>query len=223
MMFWTHQDPAGDMASSTLIHFTAVLGIHRHSLAYRQPHHSTSGFAGLIWVGRILFLEYALPRSAYATLPLYWPARHTYPSQVDRLGVIRTKYLLRGSQGPFAEIIELKAFAKSIVRQEGMLGNLSWASDGQSFTIGDNQKIRILDFCTIHYTVLTQVTAQVNEMMLGWDPAINLATIQDDLTCLTPGWSFIDHKQNHFTFAYKALSRLKSPRLLNRTVPPTWS
>jgi hypothetical protein len=65
MMFWTYQDPAGEMATSILVHFTAVLGIHRHSLAYRSAYNSTSGFARLTWIGRLLFLEYALPLHAY--------------------------------------------------------------------------------------------------------------------------------------------------------------
>jgi hypothetical protein len=68
MMFWTHQGPAGDMTSSILVHFTAVLGIHRHSLAYRSAYNLTSGFAYLMWIGRLLFLEYALPLYTYATL-----------------------------------------------------------------------------------------------------------------------------------------------------------
>jgi hypothetical protein len=71
MMFWTYQDPAGDMASSAVIHFTAVLGVHRRSLAYRSAYNLTSGFASLMWIGRLLFLEYALPLYTYATLPTY--------------------------------------------------------------------------------------------------------------------------------------------------------
>jgi hypothetical protein len=95
------------MASLILLHFTAVLGIHRYSLAYRPAYNSTPGLARLMWIGRLLFLEYALPLRAYTTLPIPWPARHTYLSQIDRLEAIRTKYLLRGSQGPFGEIVEL--------------------------------------------------------------------------------------------------------------------
>lgn len=88
MMFWTYQDPARDMTSSVLVHFTAVLSIHRHSLAYRSTYNSTSGFASLIWIGQLLFLEYALPLYTYTTLPISWPARNTYLSQRERLEAI---------------------------------------------------------------------------------------------------------------------------------------
>jgi hypothetical protein len=113
------------MTSSTLIHFIGVLGIHRHSLAYKSADNSTSCFSRLIWLGRLFFLEYALPLYPYATLAYPWPARNAYPDQAGRLEETHTKYLLRGSLGPVAEILELKAFAKAIVKREGVPSNLS--------------------------------------------------------------------------------------------------
>ena len=143
MMFWTHRDPAGNMASSALIYYTAVMGIQRESLAYHSANNSTPGLAALIWVGRVLFLEYALPVYRYGTLAYHWPSRDQYPSQPDRLDAIRKRYLIRGCYTPFGEIIELKAFAKSIIRQEGIPGNLSWAPDGLSFKIGHDKEVRL--------------------------------------------------------------------------------
>jgi hypothetical protein len=52
--------------------------------------------AGLIWVGRLLFLGYALPAYSYTILAYEWPCRDYYPSQPDRLDAIRKKYLIRG-------------------------------------------------------------------------------------------------------------------------------
>ncbi|KAI6777620.1 DEAD/DEAH box helicase [Emericellopsis cladophorae] len=43
--------------------------------------------------------------------------------------------------------------------------------------------------------------------MLGWDPAIDLSAIYDDLTCLTPGWSFLEHPENRLSGIYKAMAR----------------
>ncbi|KAH7244000.1 hypothetical protein B0J15DRAFT_369786, partial [Fusarium solani] len=124
MMFWTHQDPAGNMSSSAIVYYTAVMGIQWCSLVYNSAHNSTSGLAALIWVGRLLFLEYALPVYSYTTPAYIWLSRDRYLSQPDRLGVIRKKYLIRGCYTPFGEIVEPKAFAKSIVKGEGIPGNL---------------------------------------------------------------------------------------------------
>lgn len=43
--------------------------------------------------------------------------------------------------------------------------------------------------------------------MLGWDPAIDLSAIRDDLSCQAPGWSFPDHSENRLSGAYKAMAR----------------
>ena len=65
-------------------------------------------------------------------------------------------------------MIELKAFARSIVKREGIPGNLTWATDGQSFTIGDNKKVLLSEFCETHHRTVTTVREQVDEMLLGW-------------------------------------------------------
>ncbi|KAL5611011.1 hypothetical protein FOBRF1_007128 [Fusarium oxysporum] len=116
MMFWTYQQPTGDMSASAIIHYTAVLGIHGPSLAFHSAHGSSSRLAALVWIGRLLFLEYAVPVYAYNSLDFAWPCRKAYSSQPDRISFIRCKYLLRGCYTPFGELIELKAFAKSIVK-----------------------------------------------------------------------------------------------------------
>ncbi|KAH8656365.1 hypothetical protein BGZ61DRAFT_486596 [Ilyonectria robusta] len=217
MMFWTHRDPAGDMSSSVLIHYTAVMGIQRDSLVYNSAYNSTPKLAALMWIGRLLFLEYALPVYTYDTLAFPWPCRTSYPSQPDRLDSIRRKYLLRGCYTPFGEMIELKAFTKSIMKREGIPGNLSWAPDGRSFTIGDDKKVQLSEFCETYHKVMAQVHEQVNEMMLGWDPSIDLSTIRDDLTCRTAGWSFLRKAENNLGSIWKTLlQRLESSSFRGR-------
>ncbi|KAL7755555.1 hypothetical protein ACKLNR_014653 [Fusarium oxysporum f. sp. zingiberi] len=190
MMFWTHQDPAGDMWSSVVIYYTAVMGIQRRSMSYYPAHSSTSGLAALMWIGRALFLECALPLYSYATLAYHWPSRDQYHSQPERLEVIRQRYLVRGCYTPFGELIELKAFAKSIVRQEGMPGNLSWAPDGRSFVVGNDKEVRLSDFCRTYHNAIALVEEHVEEMMLGLRPSFNINDIRDDLNCRKAGWSF---------------------------------
>jgi hypothetical protein len=63
------------MSASAIIHFTAALGIHGSSLAFHSAHASSSRLAALVWIGQLLFLEYAVPVYAYNTLDLAWPCR----------------------------------------------------------------------------------------------------------------------------------------------------
>ncbi|EXK78037.1 hypothetical protein FOQG_17267 [Fusarium oxysporum f. sp. raphani 54005] len=205
MMFWTYQDPAGNMSSSTIIHFTAVMGIRQQSLAFHSAHNCTSELAGLIWIGRLLFLEYALPVYSYSTLVYEWPRRDHYPSQPDRLDAIRKKYLIRGCYTPLGEIIELKAFARSIVKREGIPGNLSWDPDGKSFIIGHNIKFKLSEFCATHCKAINLVGERTDEMMLGLEVDINTDEIQDDLTCRKAGWSFIQDPKNKLADTWEQL------------------
>ncbi|SPJ88776.1 uncharacterized protein FTOL_12670 [Fusarium torulosum] len=206
MMFWIYQDPAGNMSSSTIVHFTAVMGIRQQSLAFHSAHNSTSELAGLIWIGRLLFLEYALPVYSYSTLVYEWPRRDHYPSQPDRLDAIRKKYLIRGCYTPFGEIIELKAFAKSIVKREGIPGNLSWDPDGKSFIIGHDIKFKLSEFCATHCKAIKLVGERIDEMMLGLEMDIKTDEIQDDLTCRKAGWSFIQDPKNKLADTWEQLA-----------------
>ncbi|EXK26017.1 hypothetical protein FOMG_17378 [Fusarium oxysporum f. sp. melonis 26406] len=204
-MFWTYQEPTGDMSASTIIHFTAVLGIKGPSLTFHPAHSSSPKLSALMWIGRLLFLEYAVPVFGYNTLELAWPCRTAYSSQPDRISSIRSKYLLRGCYTPFGELIELKAFAKSIVKREGIPGNLTWAPDGRSFTIGDDKKVFLSEFCETHYKAVITVQEQVDEMLLGWQPDIDVSAIRDDLTCRKAGWSFIDKTENNLADIWETL------------------
>jgi hypothetical protein len=206
MAFWTFQSTTGDLAPSVLVHFTSVLGIHRHSLAFKSAYSYTSTLSALIWVGRLLFLEYALPSLPYKTLVYPWPARDEYPDQTQRLEQIRSKYLFRGGFHPFGELIELRAYGKWVVKKEGARANLAWAADGQSFTIND-QNFRLLDFTYIYKASIEQVTRRTSQLMLGYQPVIDLTAVVDDLTCRTPGWSFLREERNGLRQAYKALTR----------------
>jgi hypothetical protein len=135
MTFWTFRSTTGDLTEAALIHFTGVLGIHRRSLAYKSAYVYTPTLSALVWIGRLLFLEYALPMEAYQTLAWPWPSRDSYDDQTQRLDEIRLKYLLRGGYHPMGEIITMRAYGKQIVKKEGARANLAWDPDGQSFSI----------------------------------------------------------------------------------------
>jgi len=59
-MFWTDLLTDSVLESKPIIHFSGVLGIHPYKLAYRTAYDYTPYLAALLWVGRLLILEYAL-------------------------------------------------------------------------------------------------------------------------------------------------------------------
>ena len=122
-LFWVDGSATGNMAHLPLVYFSGVLGIHRSSLAYRTAYHYTPFAAGLIWIGRQLLLEYALPKEPY--LALNWPAAASYRNQLRRLQYIQSKYLCRGSAYPMSRLLETLAYGRAIAKKEGPRANIS--------------------------------------------------------------------------------------------------
>ena len=126
VMFWTDISKDGKMHRNAIVHFSGVLGIHRTELAFRKPYDYTPFLSALIWVGRLIILEYALPLAPYVHLHVPWPDRTTYQDQAQRLREhIRPKYLQRGCLAPVGYFIERLQHGRAIARHEGPRTNIS--------------------------------------------------------------------------------------------------
>lgn len=101
VMLWTESVNHDVLERNPVVHFPGVLGIHPHDLVYRRAYDYTPYLAALIWLGRSMMLEYALPLLPYRHLPHVWPQRTTYPDPLARLREdIRPRYTMRGSLSP---------------------------------------------------------------------------------------------------------------------------
>ncbi|PVH90791.1 hypothetical protein DM02DRAFT_507158, partial [Periconia macrospinosa] len=131
VMFWTDLSTDGKMHRNAIVHFSGVLGIHPTELAFRKPYDYTPFLSALLWVGRLIILEYALPLAPYVHLQVPWPDRTTYQDQAQRLREhIRPKYLQRGCLAPVGYFIERLQHGRAIARREGPRTNISWSPDG---------------------------------------------------------------------------------------------
>lgn len=129
-MFWTDTSLHTDTHQSAIIHFSGVLGIHPYELAFRDTYDYTLYLSALIWVGRLLLLEYALPQQPYTHLTFPWPSRDRYPDQLAQLNQIRVKYLIRGAVAPCGYLIKRLRHGRAIARHHGPRTNISWSLDG---------------------------------------------------------------------------------------------
>jgi hypothetical protein len=101
VLFWTDTLIDGDLGAKALIHFSGVLGINPYKLTLRTAYGYTPYLSALIWVGRLVILEYALPSRAYISWEPLLEARTTHPDQGSRLlREIRPRYLQRGTFAP---------------------------------------------------------------------------------------------------------------------------
>jgi hypothetical protein len=85
VLFWTDTLIDGDQGAKAVIHFSGVLGIHLYKLTLRTAYDYTPYLSALIWVVRLVTLEYALPSRAYSSWNPLLQARSTYADQGSRL------------------------------------------------------------------------------------------------------------------------------------------
>jgi hypothetical protein len=71
MEFSTEEDVDGRPASTLLVYFSGILGFSADLNGFLPARSYTSNIAALIYIQRLLFLEYALPARGYATLLFY--------------------------------------------------------------------------------------------------------------------------------------------------------
>lgn len=108
--FWTDISATGITSHLPLVYFPGVLGIQREGLTFRTAHLYTTYLAGL---------------AAYRTLG--WPSCASCLDQLQRLQLIRRKYLCRGGPHAMAHILELLYKGRSIAKREGQRANISWS------------------------------------------------------------------------------------------------
>lgn len=103
-------------------------------------------------------------------------------------------------------MVELKASPKLIVKREGMPGNISWASDKRSFTIGYDRHFELSEFCEVHHKASIFVQERVHEIMLGLEADTNESNIQGNLTYRQARWSFVLNTENKLVDVWKILA-----------------
>ena len=192
------------MAQLPLVYFSGVLGIHRSSLAYRTAYHCTPFAAALIWIGRQLLLEYALPKELYSALN--WPAAASYRNQLQRLQYIQRKYLCRGSAYPMSRLLETLAYGRAIAKKEGPRTNISWSLDKQTLDL-NKQLISMYSFRSMVWLAIQDAQAALHQLMFNWEPAIDLNTIQDSLVNDRVGWSFLSEPANGLQHSFRHLQQ----------------
>ncbi|KAJ3454047.1 hypothetical protein MRS44_018679 [Fusarium solani] len=95
MAFCTEEVMDGRPDSTLLVYFSGVLGFSADLTGFLPARSYTSNLAALIYIQRLLFLEYALPAQGYPRLGI---ARRPRTGQIARLQNVRQEYLVLGSR-----------------------------------------------------------------------------------------------------------------------------
>ena len=182
VLFWTDTSIDGDPGAKAVIHFSGVLVIHPYKLTLRTAYDYTPYLSAMIWVERLVILEYAPPSRAYSSWDPPLQARATYPDQGLRLlREIRPRYLQRGTFAPLGCFIERLQHSRAIAKREGARTNNSWSPDGQMLEVNGSQ-ITLVQLRYTVYSLLDRINREARELMFHWWPHVNLHGIKDELT-----------------------------------------
>ncbi|KAK7177968.1 hypothetical protein PSPO01_15980 [Paraphaeosphaeria sporulosa] len=113
--FMTEEFRDGQPGSSVLVYYSGILALQGNGETFRTAKLFTPILSQLIYIQRLLFLEYALPYAAYPRVGLEQRPRY---GQLERLNEVRLKYMVEGAMYPLAEFQSLRDFGRVIGRTD---------------------------------------------------------------------------------------------------------
>jgi hypothetical protein len=113
--FMTEEFRDGQPSSSTLVYYSGILALQGTGETFRTAKLYTPILSQLIYIQRLLFLEYALPYEAYPRIGLERRPRY---GQLERLNAVRLKFMVEGAMYPLAEFQSLRDFGRVIGRTD---------------------------------------------------------------------------------------------------------
>ncbi|PVH71650.1 hypothetical protein DL98DRAFT_613859 [Cadophora sp. DSE1049] len=173
-------------SSSLLVYYSGVLGCTEDGLTFRRPKDYTPQLSVLIYIQRLLLLEFALSYKAYTYVCL--PCRSRY-GQLERLNEVRLETMVFGCLTPLGEFISLRSRRRKLARADPPSFLARWSDDGQTFYYNDTS-ISMVNFRTFGHSLVDRAKALCRSLMFGWFPNVNLSQVKDDMSNTLRGYSF---------------------------------
>lgn len=183
-------------------YLSGVLGFSDHAQSFRVAQSYTSDLSGLIYIQRLLFLECAVPLRSYPSLGISCRPRMEL---LGRLDLVRRRYMVAGSEFPFAEMMSLRHYGRKIARFDTPAFLLRWSTDGLTVFLGDNFCVSRDQFRLLPTHFISQARHLCAELMFGWEPPVDLYSVRDDLSNICSGYSSVQHPQNRLRNAHLQL------------------
>ena len=191
-------------SSMTLHFFSGILGFSKSLDAFLPARSFTSHLSALIYIQRLLFLEYALPLRAYSSLGI---KRRPRNQQLDRLNPIRKSYMVIGSESSFEEFFTLRSYGRVMARSDTPPFLLRWSEDGQTVHWGSSSKLSMDQMRLLLRRLIEQAAEICDELLFGLECSVDLSKIKDDITNSKRGFSFVTHPENDLADEYLKLFR----------------
>lgn len=208
--------------ASPMMHWLAVEGINASANRLRRPQEYTRVLAGMLYVNRLLTLEFALPAQAWEGLALV--RRTACVNATGRMEEVRRAWLVEGSASPMSKILRQLAYGKAIIKQEGSAPAVNWSSDGLTLWY-TGRAIAIDGLRQCIQSLIAETERTLTQLTFGDATEVPLAQIEDSLTWSgmfnNAGFSFVTATANGLDVGFAHLLRRavedSSARLVKRS------
>jgi hypothetical protein len=190
-----------EQQESTLMHFTAVLGIRKDTGGFLLAGAYTPHLAGIVYCMRLLMLKHALP-----------PDVVEGPNPTQRVIEVHHRWLVDDEQSPFSDISSLLAYG----RGAGMAGgrpSVTWSEDSKVMWF-HGRRIEMATFRKFIHAIVDEAEKVLSEVICDEGAAvirsIDLRLIGEDMTEERAGHSFVRNEENRLIGgAGRVLDRMK--------------
>ncbi|KJK87120.1 hypothetical protein H633G_09028 [Metarhizium anisopliae BRIP 53284] len=192
----------GNPGSTLLVYFSGIFGFssdYQHFLLARQFCPSLSG---IIYVQRLLFLEYALPLFSYNSLGLRQRPR---VDQLEHFKKVCDRYIVAGSPSALAELFSLRSFGYKVGKTEAPAHMLHWSEDDDTVSCGTVFTVSMQQFRELPEFFISKSEQFCTDLMYGLEPNIVISELKDDMINSKPGYSFVSHPANGLENGYAQL------------------
>ncbi len=204
IFFITEEFTDGQPSSSLFVYYSGVLGCTEDGSTFRRPKDYTSFLSALIYVQRLLLLEFALPYRAYTYVDL---PRRSRRGHLERLNEVRLQCMVFGCLTPLGEFLSLRALGRKLARSDTPSFLVRWSDDGRTLFY-DDTSMSMEDFGKFGHSLVRHAEALCTTLMFNWLPDVDLSRLRDDMSNRRQGYSFIQHPANDLSTAYLKLSTI---------------
>jgi hypothetical protein len=208
VLFITQTFADGQPQSSILVYFSGILGISSNGGHFLPAGLFTTHLSALIYIQRLLFLEYALPYREYSYLG--WSCR-PLDDHITQLETVRRRYMLPGSLTPLREFQNLRLFGKRQALLDPPSVFVHWSPDGNTVSL-ENMAITLDAFRALPEYFIREAEENCNALLLNIRPSIDLDAIQDSLVNSRPDQSFVHNPANKLQDRYLLLAEQAATR-----------
>ena len=183
----------GNPGSTLLVYFSGIFGFAPNYQQFMLARQFCPALSGLIYVQRLLFLEWSLPLFSYHCIGLQQRPRF---GQLEVLKRTCDRYIVAGSPSALAELFSLRSFGYKVSKTEAPAFLLHWSNNDNTVSCAPGLTLSMDGFRQLPEHFIASAEKLGTDLMYGFEPNVVLSRLKDDMVNSKPGYSFVSDPAN---------------------------